>query len=108
MPFAQFAKSTACIPSTLTSRTRLMWPLSELPSWLFDWELSSWAIAVPTAQVSARRSTGIAFFIVTSGESLQSVYSARIAVTLKSVDNRVRFHNVPQQAHAPSKHLRRL
>src|SRR5579864_4658062 len=58
MPLAQFAKSTACIPSTLISKTRFMWP-----SW---WKSLSWAVALPTEQAAARESKASVFFIVTS------------------------------------------
>jgi hypothetical protein len=55
MPLAQLVKSTACMPSTLISRTRLIW-----------WELLFWAIAVPIEQAAARKSKASVFFIVTS------------------------------------------
>src|SRR5580692_8564971 len=57
MPLAQFKKSTACIPSTLISTTRLMWPWRKL---LF------WAIAVPIEQIATSESKASVFFIVTS------------------------------------------
>src|SRR5271154_3267793 len=55
-PLAQFEKSTACIPSTLIRRTRLMRPCRK--SLLF------WAVAVPIERAAARESRASAFFIV--------------------------------------------
>src|ERR1700722_3318845 len=57
MPLAQFAKSTACIPSTLINKTGLMCP------W---WLALFWAPAVLAQQTTARESNANVFFIKTS------------------------------------------
>src|SRR5580693_5874500 len=53
MPLAQLVKSTACMPSTLIKRTRLIW-------W---WKSLFWANAVPMEQSAARESKASVFFI---------------------------------------------
>lgn len=60
MPFVQFAKSTACMPSTLIRSTRLM------RFWSWSWSCSlpeklSWATAAPAEKASARERTAIVF-----------------------------------------------
>src|SRR5208282_8129 len=74
MPLEQFRKSTACIPSTLIRRTRLMLPFRKL--------LLVWAMAVPIKQAAARESKASVLFIVTSDNNVPTPFRRSVTESL--------------------------